>query len=233
MPEDHNSECDEGGFYGTFNGVEGCHYPEPNIEGSDGAGDSGDNPDSPGDSGDGSDSPDTPDDGSGDSGDSPDSPGDGSGDSGDDGSGDTPDDGSEGNQKGDGAGDCDPTSIDYLYCLEQVETVEDDEASIIIGSLNDAVDQNLQELENNFTDFLGDADSNKLGADPSGFKSAVTDLIPSHSSCIPMKQVFNGHFTMDISCDRINQFKDYFGWFLYLSTAIYLFFFITKPLGEQ
>ena len=133
------------------------------------------------------------------------------------------------NQSGEdteGAGECDPTSADYAECIGQVENLETDPAGQLKSDADATATGLLDQFETDYTSFInGDA---SLGSDPGFLQSAIETILPGSSSC-SVTSVNFGVYTLTIDCAHINEFKSIFGWFLYLTTAIYIFYIAISP----
>lgn len=130
-----------------------------------------------------------------------------------------------------GAGDCDPTSDDYALCIGFTEEVGDNEAHEIIdgvtGEAQDLLDGVYDDLESDIDEFTG-IDSQFADA-PSALEQAVMGFLPSPASCTPFSFTFLGK-TQQMPCEKFQDFRLIFGWFLTICAAVYIWQITTKPV---
>lgn len=139
--------------------------------------------------------------------------------------------GNGGGGNGGGAGDCDPTADNYFECTGLLEEVGDDASSNLLESADAAALSSLDAAAEVVTDGIDGIVGNSPIDEPTGIGSALTSILPSSSSCQPLQFDFPGR-PLTLPCDHFEEFKEIFGWFLWLSTAIYIFQLATKPIGD-
>lgn len=131
-----------------------------------------------------------------------------------------------------GVGDCDPTDDNYAVCISYLEEVGDSYADDLVVDANNEATSLLDGFQSQAEDFIGTADDNVLAAEPGLLQSAVLELIPVPSECVQVSIPFP-MMTFDLKCERFNEFKVIFGWFLYITTIIYLFYLALTPIESK
>lgn len=136
-------------------------------------------------------------------------------------------DGGEGDP--DATGDCDPTDADYFECLQTIVDVEEGKADELVSGSTDAVTGALDGFEQDYKQFIEDEESNTLGVEPeSFFEDIVADVFPKPSACTSLEFSYRSGGTID--CTKFEEFKKIFGWFLYVSTVVWIFFIVLTPI---
>lgn len=129
-----------------------------------------------------------------------------------------------------GAGDCDPTSDDYALCIGFTEEVGDNEAQEIV----DGVTSDAQELlDGIYGDIEDDIEAAGIDGEfaeaPSDLENAVMAFLPSPAQCTPFSFQFLGQ-TKQLPCEKFQEFRLIFGWFLTLCAAAYIWQITIKPV---
>lgn len=132
-----------------------------------------------------------------------------------------------------GAGECDPESKDYAQCIGQIVEVSDNADQDIISGLNAAAESALNDFESDYIDELTGS-SNVLDVATGLITDPITSLLPQSSTCDSSAlSIAFSHITISLSCARLNQFKNLFGWALNLITAWTLFAIALSPVQSK
>jgi len=137
-----------------------------------------------------------------------------------------------GSGEGEGAGECDPTDDDYFQCLQVLEEKPDANAEQgIIDQAGNKVQIQWSDIEQQYRDAIGEGSDFSVDT-PDGIGSAITNMLPNGSSgCTSYNWVLAGH-SMQLSCDRLSDFKQFLAWAFSLMTIIYIYKLATKPVGD-
>lgn len=136
----------------------------------------------------------------------------------------------EDNSENEGAGDCDPTATNYSECIGQTEVADESLAGDIKSEQDQTAQSKIDEYTEAMTDFVNDNQS--LDSESGVIESMLTGLIPTAGTCSAQTVSF-AKISVGINCEKLNQFKVYFGWFLYIITVYYLFHLALTPIESK
>ena len=129
-----------------------------------------------------------------------------------------------------GAGDCDPTADDYALCIGFTEEVGDNEAQEIVDGVTGDAQELLDGIYGDIEDDIEAAGIDGEFADaPSDLENAVMAFLPSPAQCTPFSFQFLGQ-TKQLPCEKFQEFRLIFGWFLTLCAAVYIWQITIKPV---
>lgn len=132
-------------------------------------------------------------------------------------------------EQGEGAGDCDPTAANYFECAGLKESIGDDKAQQLKDAQTTDITQKLDDLDEATQSAL-EGQKNDPADGPSGLAALVKGALPSPGACSTMTMTVKGH-SIVLTCEKFDWFKTLFGWFLAVSTVIYIFRLATKTQG--
>lgn len=158
-----------------------------------------------------------------------------------------------------GAGQCDPTSKDYLSCISQQQTpssggsgssacttdspnyaecsgkVADSEGQL--QQLGDKFSEDIDTQKDDYEQALDDdldaftRDGVSFKNEPSILKSALISFLPVSTPCNPPPLQILGR-TYQMECDHFNTFKQAFGWFLAVLTVWNIWQMAIRPVDR-
>lgn len=129
-----------------------------------------------------------------------------------------------------GAGDCDPTADDYALCIGFTEEVGDNEAQQIVDGVTGDAQELLDGIYGDIEDDIEAAGIDGEFVDaPSDLENAVMAFLPSPAQCTPFSFQFLGQ-TKQLPCEKFQEFRLIFGWFLTLCAAAYIWQITIKPV---
>ncbi|WP_212589950.1 hypothetical protein [Cellvibrio mixtus] len=132
-----------------------------------------------------------------------------------------------------GAGDCDPTAIDYFKCAGLLEELKNDDLQEMYQGIDDTNSDSLQDYEKLLTDDLQDFDENGgvsfAPNETNQLKSLMTSFLPVATACNPPTlNILGKNYQLD--CTYFDTFKLAFGWFLAVLTAFQIWQMAIRPV---
>lgn len=129
-----------------------------------------------------------------------------------------------------GSSVCSPSSPDYLDCSGKLANAE----GTITGlsqSFTETIDEKTEQYKTALTDDLDgfSRDGVPFKEDPGIIKSALLSLLPVSTSCNPPDLKIMGR-TYPLDCKYFNIFKQAFGWFLAVLTAWQIWHMAIRPV---
>lgn len=129
-----------------------------------------------------------------------------------------------------GSSVCSPSSPDYLDCSGKLANAE----STITGlsqSFTETIDEKTEQYKTALTEDLDgfSRDGVPFKEDPGILKSALLSLLPVSTSCNPPDlKIMGRNYSLD--CKYFNLFKQAFGWFLAVMTAWQIWHMAIRPV---
>lgn len=136
----------------------------------------------------------------------------------------------EGEGTGEGAGDCDPTATNYFECIGVLQAPPEDGGASLIQSITDQVNTSSDADKDAVIETIDDASTHQF-VTPDGVQADFLGALPGSASCNPLVINIPGH-VLTLSCARFEQFKQVYGYFLYLLTFLYIWRLAVKPIGD-
>lgn len=132
------------------------------------------------------------------------------------------------------AGECDPTAKSYDECMGRNKTPTTAQTKAITDKFKTDTDKALSDYEKLLKDDITAATSSgvpfKEASDNA--KTSLLSFFPQAQECVPLTMTFKIVGTVTLNCEFFNMWKRLFGWFLSVSTAIYIYHISIRPVEK-
>lgn len=127
---------------------------------------------------------------------------------------------------------CSPSSPDYLECSGKLESAQG-EITGYADSFIETIDEKTEEYKNALTEDLDNFSNEGVSFkdEPGILRSALTSLLPVSTSCNPPDIRWNGR-NYELSCTYFDAFKQAVGWFLAILLAWNIYQLAIRPVDR-
>lgn len=127
---------------------------------------------------------------------------------------------------------CSPSSPDYLECSGKLESAQG-EITGHADSFIETIDEKTEEYKNALTEDLDNFSNEGVSFkdEPGILRSALTSLLPVSTSCNPPDIRWNGR-NYELSCTYFDAFKQAVGWFLAILLAWNIYQLAIRPVDR-